>query len=501
MTWTRSKAACAASLLVGATLIVGCRSTSGVSALTLHEHPARSSKNSPAASTDLEDDHESSPDVIIASHRLMEEAATDISVSRDADDPFQDVSDLPLDRFVQEVLARNQSLASAEAAWGSASQRYPQAIALEDPLFQSMYAPQSFSSSSNVQSSYYLGVAQKIPWAGKRGLRGQRALWEANAALYDVDATRLGLAEAARVAYVDFYLNQQLLDLNTSNTEATEQFREIARAKFEANQVSQQDVLQADVELKQLEQRRIELLQERQVALARINTLLHRRPDHPLPPPPTRLSVVSELPDPAILREMAVSQRPELQALAARVQAERAAVQLACKEFYPDFELMGRYDRFWTDTEQRPQVALNVNIPLNQSRRRAAVEEALFRVQKMQADYQLTIDTIQNDVQAAYARVQGGLKTVELYETQILPLSTDNLAAARAGYTAGTLDFLRLIEAQRQLIELKEKHQGAIAELHRRRAELDRAVGDVELDSIDSLIPLDVPPVERESTP
>lgn len=500
MPWIRSKATSVALVFLGTFLIVGCRSTDRGRALTHQDSIPRSTKSS-ARTSDLDNDHESSPDVVAVSHRLEDDVPADVSRSRDVDDPFQGTLVLPLDRFVDEVLARNQSLASAQAAWGSAAQRYPQAIAFEDPLFQSMYAPQSFSSSSNVQSSYYLGVAQKIPWAGKRGLRGQKAQWESNAALYDVDTTRIGLTEAARVAYVDYYVNQQLLDLNTSNTEATEQFREIARAKFEANQVSQQDVLQAGVEVKQLEQRRIELLQEQQVALARINTLLHRRPDHLLPPPPATLYVVSALPDSATLRELAISQRPELQALAARVQSELSSVQLAYKEFYPDFELMGRYDRFWTDEEQRPQVGLYMNVPLNQSRRRAAVQEAMFRVQKMQADYQLTVDTIQNDVQAANARVQGSQKTVELYETQILPLAVDNLTAARAGYTAGTLDFLRLIEAQRQLIDLKEKHQGAIAELHRRRAELDRAVGGLGLDSTDSLIPLDLPPVEGESTP
>jgi outer membrane protein TolC len=431
------------------------------------------------------DEPDSSSDVIAVSHQLSERAAFD--ESQDIDDPFQQATAFPLDGFVTAVLARNQSLASVEAEWGAAAQRYPQAIAFEDPLLQSMYAPQSFSSSSNVQSSYYLGVAQKIPWAGKRGLRGQRVQWEASAALYDVDAIRIGLTEAARVAYIDYYLNQQLLDLNTANMEATEQFREIARAKFEGNQVSQQDVLQADVELKQLQQRRIELLQERQVAIARINTLLHRRPDHWLPPPPPTVSTVTELPDSAAFRELAVGRRPELQALSARVQAELTAVQLAYKEFYPDFELMGRYDRFWTDVEQRPQIGLNVNIPLNQSRRRAAVQEALFRAQKMQADYQLQIDTILNDVQAAHARVQGGLKTVALYEDEILPLALDNLSAARAGYTAGTLDFLRLIEAQRQVIDVQEKHQVAVAELHRRWAELDRAAGGMGLDTIETI--------------
>jgi outer membrane protein TolC len=45
------------------------------------------------------------------------------------------------------------------------------------------------------------------------------------------------------------------------------------------------------------------------------------------------------------------------------------------------------------------------------------------------------------------------------------------------GYAGGKVDFLRLIEAQRELIELQEKQQEAVTEYFRRRAELERAVG------------------------
>ena len=64
---------------------------------------------------------------------------------------------------------------------------------------------------------------------------------------------------------------------------------------------------------------------------------------------------------------------------------------------------MGRYDQFWTDVEQRPQVGMNVNMPLNQSRRNAAVREATFRLSKMQAEYEQQVDNIRHDVEAGLA--------------------------------------------------------------------------------------------------
>ncbi|MBC7819835.1 MAG: TolC family protein, partial [Planctomycetaceae bacterium] len=399
------------------------------------------------------------------------------ALANDTDDPFAGLDELPLDELVAAVKARNPSLQGALAAWNAAANKYPQAIALDDPMFQSMYAPKSWNAASNVQGSYYLGVAQKIPWSGKRELRGNQANWEAVAASYDTGEVQLRLTEAARMAYFDFYLNQRERELNASSREALRRFRDVARSKYEANQVSQQDVLQADVELAQFEQRQIELNQEQIVAVARINTLLHRRPDHPLPAPPRKLSVVEELPPVTGLREWAVGNRPELQALAARVQSEQSAVALACKEFYPDFEVMARYDRFWTDHEQQPQIGLNMNVPLNQSKRHAAVQEALWRVHKMQAEYDQAADTIRGEVQSAYARVQGSRRKIEVFESKILPAAQDNLRAAQSGYEAGTVDFLRLIEAQRQLLDLREKYQLAIADFHRRAAELSRAVG------------------------
>ena len=479
------------SLFVGSALVIaitGCRSTASRShsaaqtiPLASHSSPeiADPKKSGPQADREIGIE---SRNVLSAAHSESANLAMDdeetAPSARDSDDPFAGRDELPLAELVAAVKARNPSLQAAQAAWNAAANKYPQAIALDDPMFQSMSAPATWNGASDVQASYYLGVAQKIPWAGKRALRGDQANWEANAAAFDVGEAQLRLAEAARLAFLDYYLNQRERELNAASREALREFRDVARAKYEANQASQQDVLQADVELAQQEQRQIELAQERVITGARINTLLHRRPDHRLPPAPQTLTVSEELPPVDDLREWAIEHRPELHALAARVQAERSAVALACKEFYPDFELMGRFDRFWTDREQQPQIGLNMNVPLNQAKRHAAVQEAMWRVHKMQADYDQAADNIRNEVQSAYARVGGSRRTVRLYETKILPAAQANVAAARAGYEAGTVDFLRLIEAQRQIIELREKHQRSITEFHRRSAELERAVGD-----------------------
>ena len=260
-------------LLAGALLTLsGCRVPRADTNL-LSQRP--SFRAAPAACEAIGDDrrHERSDSLQLAS---LDEPDDESSPNwfMDDDDPFAGREELPLGDFVAAVQARNPSLQAAQAAWQAAANKYPQAIALDDPMFQSMLAPRSLVTSSNVAGSYYVGVAQKLPWAGKRSLRGDQANWEAAAAGFDAGEAQLKITEAARLAYFDYYLNQRERELNVASREALRGFREIARAKYEANQVTQQDVLQAEVELAQQDQRRVELSQERIIAIARINTLL-----------------------------------------------------------------------------------------------------------------------------------------------------------------------------------------------------------------------------------
>jgi cobalt-zinc-cadmium efflux system outer membrane protein len=424
-------------------------------------HPADSLRVEPA-------------DIVTVDHTEMSDGPP--SGATDGQELFAGDIELALPELLIEVERRNPSLQAALAAWGAAGERAPQVLALDDPTLTTMFAPASFSSST-IQSSYIVGVGQKIPWAGKRELRGHVALWNAVAASLDYDEVRLRLAEAARLAYYDYYNVFRQLEVNDAGLAAVRAFRETAKSKFEASQVTEQDLLQADVELAQLEQRRIILEQARQVATARINLLLHREPQLALPLPPQRIEVAGDLPDVDALRAQALESRPDLSAIMARVQAGQNEVALMCKEFYPDFEVMGRYDTFWTDPAQRAQVALNLNMPLNQDRRQAALREAIFRLNKLQAEYNQQVDTVRSEVQTAFARLAASRRTLELFTAKLLPASESNVSAATSGYEAGTIDFLRLVQAQRELIDLNEKYQMAIVEYYRNRAELDRVVG------------------------
>jgi outer membrane protein TolC len=284
------------------------------------------------------------------------------------------------------------------------------------------------------------------------------------------------LSEAARVAFYDYYLVQREIEVNTATHRLLMQFRDIATNQYQVGQATEQDVLQADVELANLESRRTELTRDEQIAIARINTLLHRAADHPLPPPPAKAPTPESLPAPEFLLQTAMESRPDLYALQSRIRAEQANVALACKEYCPDVNVVAKYDGFMPE-EMRPQVGMELNVPLQRGRRSAAVREATERLQQRRAEYQDRLDQVRFEVQAALSRAAQSRQVVQLYEQKIIPATQRSLDSALANYTSGKLDFLRLLDAERQVNTQREMYYQSIAEYHRRLAELERAVG------------------------
>ena len=234
--------------------------------------------------------------------------------------------------------------------------------------------------------------------------------------------------------------------------------------------------LQADVELAAFESRQAELTRDDQIAVARINTLLHREADHALPPPPAEMRPLDSLPSVETLQQTAVECRPDLFAARARVRAEEANLALACKEYYPDVSVVAKYDGFMPE-EMRPQVGMEMNVPLQRGRRSAAVREASERLQQRRAEFQERFDQVQFEVQSAFERAAQSQQVIRLYEEKILPATQRSVDSALANYTSGKLDFLRLLDAERQVYSQREMYYQAIAEHQRRLAELDRAVG------------------------
>jgi outer membrane protein, heavy metal efflux system len=392
--------------------------------------------------------------------------------------PFDGKTELAESDLVAQVLARNPTVAQMTAAAQAAAARIPQVTSLEDPRAGGFVGPASIGSRA-VDFAYRVEVSQAIPFPGKLTLRGVGAGHEAAAAGAEVEDARLTLAEAARTAFADYYLAARAAEVNEEGLQLLREFRENAANRYRTGQGQQQDVLQADVTIARQRERAVGLDRARRVAQARINTLLNAPADQSLPPPPKERTPPGPLPAVADLREAAVGRRPDIAALRSRVAADGAALALALKEYYPDFEAMAAYDAWWQKPERdlRPMIGLRFNLPIRTDRRDAAVAEMRAKLAQRQAEVNKLVAQVGLQVQEAYEQAREAEQAQRLYEETALPAARENIKQAQAGYTVGRIPFLNLIEAQRNLIELRDRQIELLAEARRRRAALDRAAG------------------------
>jgi outer membrane protein TolC len=393
--------------------------------------------------------------------------------------PFVKAEVLSAELLVEQVLARNPTLEQMIAAHQAAEARYPQATALDDPMFAAMAAPVSIGSNS-IDFGGRLEITQKFPYPGKRALRGAAARAEANAAAHNVDDMRLQLVEAAKFAFYDMYLVERSIAVNEDGLKLMKELLENAQSRFKNGLSPEQDVDQAEIELGRQQERGVTLARMRKVSVARINTLLNLPPDVTLPPPPAKLPQFEKLPEIESLRTTAVAQRPDLQSLQARLTADEAALAAAYREHYPDFEALAAYDSIMGNGPTRDlawQFGVRFNIPVRTDRRDAAIAEARSRVAQRRAELAARANQIAFEIQEAYEKLVESEKIVGLYDKSLIPAAEKNQKAEESAYTTGKTPFFRLIEAKRNLIELHNRYHEATTDYLRRRATLDRAVG------------------------
>jgi outer membrane protein TolC len=387
-----------------------------------------------------------------------------------------------LDRaaFVKAVLDRNPSVDEARMAWRAAVARTRQSGAPDDPMVTFGIAPLSIGSSS-VPLGYSAEIAERLPWPGKLAFEESAAKAEAFAARCDYEATRRELALSASLLYDQYFVAARSIEINTQHIALMKELKAGALAQFESGRASQQDPLQAEAELTHMEHDAVTLASDRDIAAAQMNELLHRDPSAPLPPPANDLDL-SEAREAGAMPRLeadAATKRPEIEAARLHAQAEEARAGRAQRESYPDLTVSTSYNSMWAAPEHRWMVGLGFNLPLVFGRRAGAVEEANAARGRYESEALRLTDKARTEVVVAVKRLEETRHIVHLYEDRLLPVARDQVDAARAGFIASRNDFVAVVGAERNLRSVELSYQMARADVDRRQAELDRAVGRI----------------------
>ena len=387
---------------------------------------------------------------------------------------------LALEQVLREVLVNNPSLKSARANWEAMKQRVPQARAWDDlrSEFDSVVG-RFVGLPPNAMPDQRLMVEQAVPLSGKNRLRGEAAEAEAAAAFAELRRRELDLAAKTRASFYQLANAEEQLRIVDANLELLRQFTRISRKKYETGTNPESDVLTAETDASKLEESRYDSLRQIFDSESRLNVLMNRPAQTPLPHP-GKLSLVTLHLRLGQLQALALDHRPEI--LAARMKKESAHFRLAeaKRQWVPDPNLLVQASRYNDASQVASEVMAGVaiNIPwLNRRKYRAAIEEARQMEASAEYDQEAAEKETLGLVREALNKVETLHHHVELFRDRILVLARQNASATRQAYETDKTSFLNLIEAQRTSQEVEGMYWNHLAEYLTALAELESVVG------------------------
>lgn len=391
---------------------------------------------------------------------------------------------LRLDDLVARAQEANPGVSAMRARYEAARERIPQAGALDDPMLMTGFMAvevDNFAFDRIPMTTKDIGISQKIPFYGKRGLREDAARYESEAVEAEYREKLLDVRAEVKKAYFELWYIKKAQETVEKNMALAGSLREVAQTRYSVGKGPFGDVLKAQLEETGLVDRKIELKKDERTMRAMLGALTGSVV-------PAEGEVEDIVPAEAVLDKdkliaRATGERPSVQAADARVRKGDKMVELARKDYYPDFEAAFTYsqtERLADGMYQSDRISgqLKFNLPvwwgakLEPGVREAASERAMAEKER-----ESEITEIMYRVDNLLGEVEQAERTLRLYRDVAVPQASESLDALLAGYEVGRSDFMALIDARRLLYDYELGYYKAMAGREKSVAELEAVTG------------------------
>ncbi len=400
--------------------------------------------------------------------------------------------------FIVLALDRNPDIKASEETARSKVERIRQVTALPDPFLNMKILPEPVRTAEG-DNFFIMGVSQKLPVPEKLDRAGRVALEETRIALQQLQATRLRVIADVKRAYFQLYVVDRSIDVTQANKDLMHGLIDVARSQVAVGRRSQDDVLRALVELSNLEAELITLRQRRATIVARLNEVLDRQPQTEIDTPDEFGIRDADL---AIddLMVKAADANPDLKRFKHQIERDRESLELAKLAYWPDFALgfewikMESRDAFRPtpnpNTGVRPigsrmsqdgsdnwAITFGFSLPIWYGKIKGGIEEASRRLASSRAQYRSTANRVEFAVEDALERVGSQQELARLFRDTIIPQAEQTYHVSQASYTAGTSDFLYVIDNWRKWLVFTIQYYRSMGDLERSVADLEQALG------------------------
>ena len=378
----------------------------------------------------------------------------------------------------------NPELAAMRYEADAAAQRVHPAAALPDPVLRTELMDITRQGTRNpsllpskVGGTQYT-LMQSLPWFGKRDLQRGVADAQVVQANGQTSATWAELSGKIKSVYAMYYylsnserLTHETLDLMTSLEHA-------AQTRYANGLGAQQDVIRAQVEQTDLRTELLGLENEQHHAHGRLNTLLSRPAMAVLAQPASvrPLPAAAQL-DYPVLEEKLRARNPQLMMADARRDEAEKNRDMIFKNRYPDITL-GVAPTQTGSRISEWELMIEINIPLQQGVRRSQEREAEAMLAATGARKEAVLNQMLADLAESMSSLETARRTASLISTRLLPQAELTYQSALAGYETGKVDFSTLLDAQRQILQARQRQLKAQLEAQLSLAEIERLLGE-----------------------
>src|SRR5467141_2775310 len=397
--------------------------------------------------------------------------------------PHQAQAVTPLAELLREAEQNSPQIQAARQSWQAAKQVPTQVSTLPDPQFTlqhfSVGIPRPFAGYTNSEFAYLgLGVSQDIPDPGKLRLKGEIAKREADVSQQRSESVRRSvLAELKAVYFQLAYLSKTLAILKQDG-ELLKQVQQAVDARYRSGIGTQQDLLQAQLQqtklLREIAMHHLEVAKLE----AQIKQLLSR-PQDSTDIEPTELAETPLVHTYADLLAAAQVENPEIAGAKKMIEKQSLQVDLARKDFYPDFNVQYVWQR--TDhTQFRAYYMLSVGVRVPIYRRRKQRPELVqAEAEKLRAGSELQAQSqqIAAELRAQYVLAQQTSELLKIHREGLSPQSQSEFQAALAAYQSNKQDFQALLAAFLDVLRFDEEYCQNVAEYETAIARLEQITG------------------------
>jgi cobalt-zinc-cadmium efflux system outer membrane protein len=389
----------------------------------------------------------------------------------------------PLLALLEEAGKNNPQIQAARQGWRAAQQIPSQVSTLPDPQVTvqqvNVGSPRPFSGYTNSDFAYFgLGVSQDLPYPGKLHLKGEIAKRDADVVQQQYESLRRSVLAGIKSAYFQLAYLSKTLGILESDGALLQQVEKAADARYRSGMGNQHDLLQAQVE-------RTKLLREitmHHLEVAKLQAQIKQLLNRPQSSPDIEPSDLPETPLPNTFEELlsaTKTQNPEISGAEKMVERQKLQVDLAHKDFYPDFNVQYMWQR--TDPAQFRayyMLSVGIKVPIYRSRKqRPELAQAEAELNRSRSDSEVQSQQVAFEVRSEYETAQKTAELLNIYREGLLPQAREGFQAGIAAYQNNRQDFQALLASFLDVLHLDEEYWKSIAQRETALGRLEQLTG------------------------